>query len=69
MDSFIEILMKPKSLLCGPGISELNNERNLKPLLYPIIIMNPSVEREKIIENYDHILSLVVCNSIRTKGK
>ena len=50
--------MKPKSLLCGPGISEGNNERNLKPLLYTIIIMNPCrLAREEIIENYDHILS------------
>ena len=38
-------IMKPKSLLCGPDICSGNNERNLKPLLYPIIIINPSERR------------------------
>ena len=69
MDSFIEILMKPKSLLCGPSISEGNNERNFKPLLYPIIIMNPSLlEREKIIKNYDNILSSVGNDSFHSNS-
>ena len=74
MNSFIEIFMKPKSLLYGPDISEGKNERNLKPLLYHVVISyyyNESLyyRRQEIIENYDYILSSVVCNSMRTKGK
>ena len=69
MHSFIEILMKPKSLLCGLGISQGNNERNLKPLLYPIVIMNPFLlEKEEIIENYDHILSYLFLCSVPKKS-